>query len=287
MVDAVEGANDAGHLRGWIKTQRTFLERDISSICEEFHSREAETAKELKLGDIWEPTPFPAEVPEVERTTKFAEPPFAATPWFSRPPGLLEQPPEHPGEIRFARDALWREGRVLMLAPLTREQAGERHRRHDYTLFARLSGGIVLALDHRTGWNPDDPDQPRNPVYEPRIQFNLELHGSSLFARAWFGEDLDDGHFLHLHSIDVHKQDTRNSVWYCWYSPKDREKDIRDRTDRETIRTQTALTSEEQNFIACPIPEFGEFDSLLSRVRDLLLSGGFGNIARLNAPPPI
>jgi hypothetical protein len=283
-VNAIESARNGGHLRGWIKTQRTFLERDISSICEEFHSKVAETAKELKLGDIWQPAPFPAEMSEVERATKCAEPPFAPTPWFSRPPGLLEQPPEHLGEIRFARDASWRGGRVLMLAPLTREQAGQRHRRHDYTLFSRLSGGIVLALNHRTGWNPDDPDQPRNPAYEPRMQFNLKLHGSSLFARAWFCEDLDDGHFLHLHSIDVHKQDTRKSVWYCSYSPKDREKTIWDQTGSETIRTQTALTPEEQNSIACPIPEFGEFDSLLSPVRDLLLSGGFGDIIRLNAP---
>jgi hypothetical protein len=287
MVDAIERSNDSAHLRHWLKTQRTFLDRDISSICAEFRLREAEAAKELMLGDIWEPAPFPAEVEEAERATKCAEPPFATSPWLNRPPGLLEQPPERPGEVRFAKAALWRNGRVLMLVPLTREQAEQKHRRHDYTLFARLAGGIVLRLDHRTGWDPDDPEQPRNPAYVPRVQIVLELHGPSLFARAWFGEDLDDGHFLHLHSIDVHTQHTRNSIWYCWYSPKDREKTIWDRTGRETIQTQTALTSEEQNSIVSPIPEFGEFDVLLSRVRDLLRGGGFGDIVKLNAPAPV
>ena len=287
MVDAIERSNDGGHLRHWIKTQRTFLERDNDSICAEFHSREAETVKELKLGDIWQPGPFPVEVPEAERTTKCAEQPFAATPWPSRPPGLLEQPPSRPREVRFAKAALWRKGRVLMLVPLTSEQAEKKHRRHDYTLFARLADGIVLALGHRTGWNLDDPEQPRNPAYKPLVQFNLELHGSSHFARAWFGEDLDGGHFLDLRSIDVHTQDTRDSIWCCWYSPKDREKTIRDRTGRETIRMQTALTSEEQNSIVSPIPEFGEFDALLSRVRDLLRGGGFGDIVKLNALAPV
>ncbi len=97
-----------------------------------------------------------------------------------------------------------------MLLPLTREQAEEKHRRrYDYALFARLGEGVDLVLNHRTGQNPDDPERSTNPAYVPRVEFNLLLDGSCYFAAARFSEDLDDGGFLHLHSIDVRGQLTR------------------------------------------------------------------------------
>ena len=202
--------SDNDYFRNWAARWRAFMEEDIGSICARFRSREAETVRELKLGHIWEPAPFAAEVPESERTTRCAEPFFATTPWISRPPGLLEEPPRHPGEIRFAKDAHWRKGRYLMLLPLTREQAEEKHRRrYDYALFARLGEGVDLVLNHRTGQNPDDPERSTNPAYVPRVEFNLLLDGSCYFAAARFSEDLDDGGFLHLHSIDVRGQLTR------------------------------------------------------------------------------
>jgi hypothetical protein len=283
-VNEIE-ARHPDNLQGWVKAQRTFMERDIGDICAEYRAKETATANELGLGDIWQPAPFAAEVPETERAAQIAEPTFSASPWISRPPWLLEEPPRRPGEIRFAREALWRKGRVIMAAPLTRAQAEERHRNHyDYMLFARLEDEIVLNLERRTGQNPDDPERSTNPAYIPRVQFNLILNGSVCFARAWFGEDLDDGRFLHLHSINVGKQTTRSSVWYCSLTPENLQKTTSDHRREKETRAQVELTSDERGWIVAPIPGFSEFDDLLWRVRSLLRSGGYGDIANLNAP---
>jgi hypothetical protein len=226
-------------------------------------------------------------VPETERTTRSAEAPFATAPWISRPPGLLEEPPQRPGEVRFAKDSLWRKGRVLMLVPLTREQAEEKHRkRYNYSLFTRLPEEILLELNHRTGQSPDDPERSTNPAYVPSVTFNLYLHGSFYFAHAWFGEDLDDGHFLHLHSIEIHEQKTNESIWYCWYGGEKLEKTIWHETGKERIRSQAALTSEERSQITSAIPAFADFDGFLSSVRALLLCGGYGDIKKLNSSTP-
>ena len=178
MVDEIETLYpDDGYWQPWVKTQRRFMERDIASICAEFHTKEAETAKELKLGDIWEPTPFPAEVPEAERT-RCAERRFATTPWVSRPPGLLGDPPENPGEVRFAEYRLWRKGGVTLLVPLTREAADEKHRSYqDYVLATRLEEGILFILRHDTGWSLAQSGA----THQPRLCSNQGV----LFGGAW------------------------------------------------------------------------------------------------------
>src|SRR5262249_51267910 len=53
-------------VNAWDK-ERALLGRDIGDICAEFHAKEAETAKALKLGDMWEPAPFDVELPDSER----------------------------------------------------------------------------------------------------------------------------------------------------------------------------------------------------------------------------
>src|SRR4029077_9059948 len=145
----------------------------------EFRKREANTAKALKLGDVWEPAPFPAEVAEADRTARRAEPRFVATPWIARPPGLLQEPPEEPGEVRFAQERLWRNGRVIMLVALTREEAAERHRtRQHYALATRLPGGNLRGLIHHTSWSPHDPEQPKDRDFVPYREFHLEVYGA-------------------------------------------------------------------------------------------------------------
>ena len=145
---------------------RIYLNRDMDAIYATFHTYEAASAKKLKLGDIWEPTPFAGEVPEAQRKTRCAEPFFTTSPWIARPPGLVQEVPEHPGEIRFADDTVWRKGRVVMLVALTREEAEERHRtRQDYSLATRLPAGQLLVLHHYTGRSPHDPDPRRYSDY--------------------------------------------------------------------------------------------------------------------------
>ena len=136
------------------------------------------SAKKLKLGDIWEPTPFAGEVPEAQRKTRCAEPFFTTSPWIARPPGLVQEVPEHPGEIRFADATVWRKGRVVMLVALTREEAEEKHRtRQDYSLATRLPAGQLLVLCHYTGRSSHDPD--------PREILGLPSDPAFLFAGVW------------------------------------------------------------------------------------------------------
>jgi hypothetical protein len=143
------------YIDGWEKRvnasrekERALLGRDIGDICAEFHAKEAETAKALKLGDMWEPAPFDVELPDSERGTRTADPLFIPEPWIPRPPWLLEEAPTRPGEMRFAKESFHRNGQVFLLVPLTREQAEERHRNNDnYAVAGRMNNGLLVVLN--------------------------------------------------------------------------------------------------------------------------------------------
>jgi hypothetical protein len=109
FVDKMERSDpESRYWPHWAKEQREFLARDTEAICSEFHAKEDKLAKASKLGDVWEPTPFPVELPQSERTSQLADPLFRPTPWIPRPPELFGDPPEMPGEVRFAKDWLRR-----------------------------------------------------------------------------------------------------------------------------------------------------------------------------------
>jgi hypothetical protein len=76
---------DNDYWRSWAEEQRKFLARDIKDVCVECHAQEAETVKAMKLEALWEPSPFPVELPAHERAEKSAEPDFPMTPWISAP----------------------------------------------------------------------------------------------------------------------------------------------------------------------------------------------------------
>jgi hypothetical protein len=65
----------------WFIPALVFLGRGVASICAEYHEKEEATAKALNLGDAWQPSPFPVEVPANERETRTNEPPFIDEPW--------------------------------------------------------------------------------------------------------------------------------------------------------------------------------------------------------------
>jgi hypothetical protein len=83
---------------------------DIERICADRHIREAAAVKDLQLEHIWEPSPFPVELSAAERERRTAEPLFVPTPWISRPEWLLQDPPDHLGDVRYARERLFRGG---------------------------------------------------------------------------------------------------------------------------------------------------------------------------------
>jgi hypothetical protein len=95
----------------------------------------------LKLEHVWEPAPFPVELPPDQRAVGTAEPPFAAKPWPQRPPWLWQEVPQQPGEVRYAKNWLERGGDVLLLVALTKAECEERHRENEtYVVAERLDG---------------------------------------------------------------------------------------------------------------------------------------------------
>jgi hypothetical protein len=79
----------------WRESQQDLLARDIAEICTLYHAREAEAVKELKLERIWEPSPFPVELPADQRKQRSDEPFFIPKPWPQRPEGLVADCSNH------------------------------------------------------------------------------------------------------------------------------------------------------------------------------------------------
>jgi hypothetical protein len=77
--------------------------RDVESFCAQYHAQEASAAKELQLEKIWEPSPFPIELPAAARRES-AEAFFSTTPWVMQRPSPLMDLPAQSDEIRFAID---------------------------------------------------------------------------------------------------------------------------------------------------------------------------------------
>jgi hypothetical protein len=281
LVDDFARAQDNDKFWGaWVEAQHRFLARDVASVCAEFRAKEEAAAKELKLGDIWEPTPFPAEVPEAERVTRCAEPAFPKAPWIAGPPGLVQEAPEHPGELCFATEALRREDRIILLAPLTREAAEEKHRtRQDYVLATRLPAGNLLVLRHRTWWSPHDPEQPRNPEHVPRRKFYLEVYGSLGRCQTEFWEDGDQRGILEMHSVDVFDRVSGDDIWYAVNDFKKAEKAIYDDRGSDHGRRARPMTAFDRSLGALKEPPFGEFDNLWRLVTRYLKNEGFGTFS--------
>ena len=123
MERDAEANGDRDHIRAHWKQVS-----NVSALCERLRAQEADTAKAMKLKDIWEPSPFPVELPAAERA-RVAEPGFPTLPWVAGPSSpLLMMPPERPGEVRFAKRLAWHDDDPVLIAPLTVAEAEERHR---------------------------------------------------------------------------------------------------------------------------------------------------------------
>ena len=260
--------------------QRALLERNVESLFAEFRSKERQAAEVLKLGDAWEPAPFPAEVPEAERARRCDDPLFLTTPWISRPPRLVEQPPEQVGEVRFASGVLWRRDGVIMFVALTREEAEEKHRtRQDYALATRLPDGYLLVVRHHTGWSPHSPDQPKNPDYVPSRTFHVEVHGArSRVLYAALTERVDNPGVMEMSSVDVYEPVTQDNVWSAWNGIKGRTKKIYDHRDSPRGYEERPMADFDVALCKFAEPRFGDFNDLWHRVETYLQNEGFGTL---------
>ena len=264
-----------GYAKNLVREQWDRVCGDIETVCAQFHAKEAAAIKLLKLEHIWEPSPFPVELPVAERASRSAEPIFSTTPWVSRPPWLLQEAPEQPGEVRFAKEIHQRHGRVILQMPLTRQQAEERHReREHYALAVRLADGLLYTTRFLSLWDRNDPDRYQIPPERrglPALQ--IKLHGLSYVVWSSVRSPLDDESMVSVRSIEVHESLTGKSVWH--YQPDLGEGLSRLWPKGQAVASQRPLSPTELDLLTFPPPPFGEYADLVARIRSLLRCSGF------------
>ena len=260
---------DAEEILTQAKATCEFLERSEEDLIAFYREREARVAKELRLEAAWEPTPFPVELPVAQRTAKSADPIFIPTPWLEFPDTWRQDPPDTPGEVRFARGHWYREGRLSLLHPITREQAEAYHVDLErYVLASRLSEGKWLVM----AYYPSE----RGGRLPPKVRYILwiyDLRGQRLIAD--FEEYDDHPGKLRMRSIEVHDP----GGWYSFLSFREGEKSIHDSRKGEKQRECRPMTDADRAAYIFPLPHFGEFDILWQRVTTYLNDEGFGTFS--------
>ena len=250
---------------------------NVSALCDRLRAKEFETAKAMKLKHIWEPSPFPVELPVAERT-KVAEPEFPALPWVavaSSPP-LLLPPPEHPGEVRFAKCITWHNDNLMLVAPLTPTEAEERHREYEeYLLAARLPDGILAIIDRVTGWDRLKPGA----IAYLRPTFHMRLCERSRDITADISPSLEDTGLFNFGSIHVHDRASSSLLWNAYLNLKHGTVSIEDsRNGEPREHKKFAISPALRDAAICQTPTFGEYTELCARLRSVLQMTGYGEI---------
>ena len=248
------------------KALRGFITRDIDAICAEAHAVEADAARKFKLTDLWEPSPFPVELPATQRPVRSAEPKFLTTPWPERPPGLLQPMPDQPGEVQYAKSTFGRDTKASLLVSLTCEQAKARHEHlEDYVLAARTSeNGLVLLTRYCHMADRLNPayDESRKRLSEVYFQLWAREHR----VHAWFRPD-DAGHVFRLRALNVY--DDQSRLFHC---------SVADEIISLGGGPTRPPTDAERHLFTCPIPPFGEHNAIVAHVLTLLRIAGFGEV---------
>ena len=246
--------------------RETFLAGGDAAVFGHYRSWEAEVTRALKLKEVWEPSPFPAELPAAERAAKTADLIFTTTPWLDFPDTWRQNPPKTPGEVRFARDYWYREGRVTLLHPIAREQAETWHRNLEhYVLATRMAEGQLLVLRHTAS-----EKGVRLPSLIRYVLWIYDSRGQHLIAD--FQEDHEEPGVLKMRSINV----KGDRDWYSHLSFRDREKSIHNSRKEEKSYERRTMTDAERAAYAFPLPRFGQFDTLWQHITMYLSNEGFG-----------
>jgi hypothetical protein len=288
-AEAYLGQREGTSHRSWIDEQRAFLDRDITSICEEYHAKEATIAQALDLGDAWEPSPFPIELPKPQRASRPSETPLVTVPWVATPPGVVSEPPDQAGKIAFARDWSRRKGRIIMVAPLTCEEAQAAHENEEsYSLFSRLPGRRLLVLSRETSYSPHNPEQSAG---RSRQLYCLRIHGPAVTLRADFTEEEQERGNLKLAGVSTINADG-NDLWSArngssegpfrpWNDILIREQPV---FAGQAVPPPRELPFNDAELALCSIetPRFGAYADLLDRTYRYLELCGYNNVADWN-----
>jgi hypothetical protein len=262
--------------------------RDAATFCAQRHAREASVAEELKLDGIWEPSPFPIELPAAEQR-RAADALFSTTPWITQRPSPLMALPAAPGEVRFAVDVGRREGRLMLIAPLTRQEAEERHQRSEkYVLAVRLGSGLDFALKRELCVDPNDPWMRSEPsrLSEDqlrRIKLWIALQSGPLLASISAYPPLDgrDSVFKPL-SVDVMDWTTRSWWSRSFVLPGDRGFPSEGAAVKSTPASAQygyfVPATAQYDLVSFQPPAFNEYADLAEHLQTMLRLTGYGEL---------
>lgn len=253
--------------------------RDAETFCAQRHAEEASKAKELKLDGIWEPSPFPIELPVAERRQS-AEALFSTTPWIAERPSPLMDRPTVPGELRFAIDVGNRED-FKLIAPLTRQEAEERHQRFEkYVLAVRLESGLDFVLKREPLSDPNDPRYRGLIAQMPedrRIRLWIALQsGSDLTEALAYPRDDRDAVF-ELSSVNV--SDRKTEAWWGRHLVLPGEYvGIEKSTPATEQYGYFVPTAAQRDLASFPAPAFGEYSDLVEYLQRMPRLTGYGEL---------
>jgi hypothetical protein len=229
-------------------------------------SKRTRKSGKAKLGDIWEPSPFPVELSGADRESLASDPLFETTPWVSLPANLSQELPSDPGDTRFAISFLERQQRRIIWMPLSADEAKVRHETYqNYVLSTRLADGMLVCLRHSTGFSPYDPERPSNPTYAPRRTIYLDVYSPIGRINARVIEDLDERDLLSLCGLDLYQPDERDYNWSALVS-RDLTIHTRDSRSGKTLINERPITPPELAICRFPLPAFGDIVIMLERV---------------------
>jgi hypothetical protein len=252
----------------WSKARLALLARGEAAVFEHYRAWEDAVARGHKIEQAWEPSPFPAQLSTTQRTAKSGDPKLKTTPWLDFPATWRQDPPETPGGMRFAGDWWYRQDRLELLHPITREQAEARHRNFEhYVLAKRLSAEQVLILGRGASLM-------RNDLH--RLTYILWIYdsqGQRMIVE--FQGNYDDRGILEMRSIEIKGRES----WYSYLSFEKGEKSIHDYRAEEKSFERRPMTDGDRSLYTFPPPGFGELDDFWQRVSVYLKDEGFGSFA--------
>ena len=259
---------------------RGLLDRGAEGVFASCRAKEAEAAQRMKIESIWEASPFPAEQLSVGHTENAIDPFFAPTPWPAYSTRWRQEHPQRPGDIRFASFWRYRGDKMLLITPLTREEAEWRHRHFIvYMLAARLpQGQLLIVCPHSSDFPLRSADgslvdgQP-----PPGRRYDLWIYDSSgRRVMVDFYEFDNAPGTLRLWFIEIRTADGAHEIWSSSLSYDDEIKRIWDYRYGSSIVERRPMLEADRTMYAIPLPSFGECDLLWQRVLLYLENEGFG-----------
>jgi hypothetical protein len=263
----------------------SLFSRSDSEIFHYYRAWETAVARGFKLEQVWEPSPFPAELPQAGRAAKSADPVFVPTPWLEFPDTWRQEAPERPGGVRFGYSWERRDRRIILLHPITRDEAEHRHRTGmPYKLMTRLPEGHVLVQSCRSLSNPvREADGSIKDC--PTARHRLDVFGSDgRYMVADFRSDFPHPEILEMRSvkIDLRKGERLfdkdgEDEWYSFLDFEKGEKSIHHYREREKkLYERRKMTEADRATYRFPWPSFGDVETLWTRVSRHLRDEGYG-----------